>query len=182
MNQLQTFDLSMAQTSYTWANERLYKLIENFDIQNQKSIIKTQIEHNEERTSDLFDEVFSSKQQPSSTSGAIFHPYQYWAPFEFQANARHLKCTGCINRDGSINDNLPYGSARKLIATIALNLKNSQAEDGFHHMIGLQQCIKYKTAAGIQVDCQTVIDDLNRAAYEDMVERRATKNKPQKSA
>lgn len=174
MDELQAFDLSCAQASYKRANERLYQLIENFDTKNQKAIIKTQIEHNQERKADPFDEVISTKRQPSIIYIGILDP-KYWRPFEFQANADRLKSTGCINHDGSINDNLPQGSARKLIATIALNLKNSQAEDGFHHMIGLQQCIKYKTAAGIQVDCQTVIDDLNRAAHEEMLARRAAK-------
>jgi hypothetical protein len=177
IKELEDFDLSYAKKSYASANELLYKIQEIFDAKNQKAIINTQIQYNEKQKHHNFDEIISTEQQPGFFSGMISNPYYYAAPFKFQGNENCLKCTGCIMPDGSVNNNIPHGSARQLITSIALHFKNSQAEDGFHHSIGIQNCIKYKNNQGIQLYCQTMVDDFNRAAYEEMLEHHAKKNK-----
>ena len=109
-----------------------------------------------------FDLIVSSKNQPSLISGALLHPNQYRAPFDGQANAHGFTTDGFIDDHGNINQNVPAGYFRDLVAITAFQIQKSQAEDCHDHTIGLFTCNKN----GKKLTCMQTATDLDQATQD----------------
>jgi len=154
LNNIHTWYKSICQT--------LYQVIEKHDIFCQQNLTYGQLDYKINLENNKFDLIVSSKNQPSLISGALLHPNQYRAPFDGQANARGFITDGFIDDHGNINQNVPTGYLRDLVAITAFEIQKSQAEDFHDHTIGFFTSNKNDK----KLTCMQTATDLDQATQD----------------